>query len=283
MKSIRVLVCFLLGVLMLASGCGPGVYVRQNPGEHNRGVRFYRPKPYLFLSPATAKTIKETEDALTTTFTSPSYQYVDINLQYLPDFSEEYSISVRPGLGVANVGFKLENGWNLTEISQELDSQFDENLTAAAEVLKAGASLAGGAPAALGAIQPVRVRMTNVPLGYYESIISRGPDGRKRLYGWRYVGFAPFNACPVEAGGVEFACCNDGSLDVYGLVFEKTELDEQPVMMFKKLQTLRPDDYTQLGMTHGHNHQTAEQPSSSANTAPPVMPSPVTPPSVARR
>ena len=101
-------------------------------------------------------------------------------MQYLPYFSEEYSINVRSGIGKADVSFKLDDGWNLTELNQNLDSQFDENLSAVADVVKAvgGVIPTGGAGFAEGGYQPEKitrkwvVQATNVPLGYYEAVIS---------------------------------------------------------------------------------------------------------------
>ena len=151
-----------------------------------------------------------------------------IQLQYLPDFSEEYAIDVRAGLGKANVQINLADGWNLTSINQDLDSQTDENLAAAANL--AGAVLPGlasgggdGKPESRG----FKVAASNVPLGYYESVVGADSCGRKRLYGFRYVGFMPFQGCPLEMGGALPDCCETSP--IYGLVFE------DGVMRFKAL------------------------------------------------
>lgn len=229
------------GLLGLAVGCTPGVVVSRSGGSHDKGIRYYRPKPYLFIQPAGKQTTKyDDKGNPEATVAEPSDKTVSINLSYLPDFSEEYSIKVRSGLGIANVSLKLENGWNLTEINQQLDSQFDENVQAIAKLVESvggvAAGPAGGKRLANGAVAPatqeMRVVANNVPFGYYESILGTGPDGRKRLYGWRYVGFAPFNGCPVEGQGAETACCGEGTLDLYGLVFE------QGVMTFKRLTSI---------------------------------------------
>lgn len=191
----------LLAILLMgaSTGCMPRTVVRQNPGPHDKGVRYYRPKPYLLIQPTLNK-----ED-----------RYVTISMEYLPDFSEEYSINVRTGLGINNTTIKLENGWNLTEINQQLDSNVDDNIKAVSELIKSASSFTPTA----GKTATMVVEATNVPLGYYESVISRGPDGRKRLYGWRYVGFAPFAPCPIESSGIQ---CHDCQIDqVYGLVFRK--------------------------------------------------------------
>ena len=119
---------------------------------------------------------------------------VRISLAYLPDFSEEYSIDVRSGLGIANVGIKLEDGWNLTEINQELDSQTDENTKALAECLltAVGDVVPTASKGENLATASFTVPARNVPIGFYESIIGLDSRGCKRLYGFRYVGFVPF-------------------------------------------------------------------------------------------
>lgn len=202
----------LVLVSLLLSGCAPRVTVRANPQPNDRGIRYYRPKPYLKIEPA--------EVAVDKNQTRIVPGLVRISLAYLPDFSEEYSIDVRSGLGIANVGIKLEDGWNLTEISQELDSQTDENTKAFASLLSAvgdvvpTASVKSATPE-ISFTVPAR----NVPIGFYESIIGRDSRGCKRLYGFRYVGFVPFAGCPIDMGGQQSACCNDPHSGLYGLSF----------------------------------------------------------------
>jgi hypothetical protein len=182
-------------------GCA-ATTVRPNPGRFDRGVRYYRPKPYLLLQPARDKD------------NNVLANYVTITKEYLPDFSEEYSIHVRAGLGSNKTKIVLTEGWNLTELNVEVDQQFDESLKAVADLVKA---IPTGAARA--APSHFTVRGSNVPIGYYEAVISRDEKyGVKRLYGWRYVGFAPFNACPFESGGVD--CANCHSADIFALVVE---------------------------------------------------------------
>ncbi len=197
----------------VATGCTPRVIIRQSPDAHDQGIRYYRPKPYLLVTPLSKDT-----DAATNA--------VSIKLEYLPDFTEEYSIDVRPGLGVADVSVELKDGWNLVSINQKLDSQTDENIKAAADLLKSAASLPASG-AAKQTMHEVRVPASNVPLGYYEAVIGRNRQGKKQLFGFRYVGFMPFQSCPTELCGSSKACCDDGML--YGLVFDSG------VMKFKVL------------------------------------------------
>jgi hypothetical protein len=211
------------------------VKVVKNPNPYDKGIRYYRPKPYLFISPLGSATIVE-KGSTTTTTTSPSDQYVSIELQYLPDFSEEYSIHVRSGVGVADVDFTLEDGWNLTSLNQKLDSQMDENVSALADLATGiGGALARAAdvPPPGEPISPAEyrwhVQASNVPLGYYEAVIGTDRDCNKRLMGWRYVGFAPFNACPTDIEGQISAQCDSGDGAIYGLVFERGVMTFRPL------------------------------------------------------
>ncbi|MDZ4852618.1 MAG: hypothetical protein SGI77_25295 [Pirellulaceae bacterium] len=223
-----------LAFITISIGCTPRVRVRANPTIKDPGIRYYRPKPYLFVSSVGEKSVTNNPDESTTTVTKPDPKYVNLQLQYLPDFSEEYAVDVRTGFGTADVSLTLEDGWNLTGINQKLDSKTAENIAASAELLKGIASVAspgiGGGRSANGATASayeMRIAATNVPLGYYESVIGRDSCGRKHLYGFRYIGFMPFQGCPVAMSGREAGCCQ--STDLYGLVFENG------VMMFKSL------------------------------------------------
>ena len=195
-------------LLLLVTGCMPRTVVRQNPGPDDRGVRYYRPKPYLLVQPTPVN-----EDAAVR-----HDKYVQISLDYLPDFSEEYSIDVRTGLGRNKTSLKLTDGWNLTEINQELDSNFDENVKAIGDLLKSAAP-GGIVPTAS---EPARgpsmvVRATNVPIGYYESVIDRGPDCKKRLYGWRCS--VSTRTALVRGRHTGTDCVDCHGAGVYGLVF----------------------------------------------------------------
>lgn len=217
---------------MAVPACTPRVRVVANPKPHDKGIRYYRPKPYLLVSSSgeTKVTVKEGSKE---TITVPDAKYVHIQLQYLPDFEEEYAIDVRSGFGVADVSITLEQGWNLTAINQKLDSQTDENLQGAAALIGSIAKAAGGTSAtgegkaSPGAQPSFTVAATNVPLGYYESVIGKDHCGRKRLYGFRYVGFMPYQSCPIQASGSQsFGCTSE---ELYGIIFD------QGVMTFKPL------------------------------------------------
>ena len=143
-------------------------------------------------------------------------------LQYLPDFSEEYSVNCASGLGVATVKLELEDGWNLTSINQELDSQSDELVEAAADLVGAVGSVTKQTVS-----DNVVVPAVDVPLGFYEAVIGCGSGCGKQLQGWRYVGFMPFNGCPASVSGSDCFDCHDHI--IYGLVFEERTLKFKPI------------------------------------------------------
>jgi hypothetical protein len=201
-----------LPVLLLLAGCLPRTTVHKHPGPGDLGVRYYRPKPYLFLRPMTDR------DGL------PVDGYVSMEQVTLPDYSEEYSIHVRSGLGTNDTEIKLEDGWKLTALNVSIDSQFDENLKAVADVIEAVPRATAAGPKSMPVLA---VRATNVPLGLYEAVVSTGVDCKKRLYGFRYVGFMPYATCPLESCGVEQTACCGG--EVYGLVFESGAMVFRPL------------------------------------------------------
>lgn len=170
----------------------------------------------MFVSPVD-KSVTSTKEQ-TVTVPGASADAVQIKLQYLPDFTEEYSIQVDPGLGIAEVGVTLQDGWNLVSINQKLDSNFDDNVKAIAELAKTIPALKTSAADSPVESAVATVSATNVPIGYYESVIGRDQCGRKQMYGWRYLGFMPYSTCPLDAHGMECHPCGDPNA-IYGLVF----------------------------------------------------------------
>lgn len=219
----RLLFAALLIVSFPTIGCAPRVLVKANPTARDQGIRYYRPKPFLKVEPAEIVVDKNRSEII------PGM--VRVSLVYLPDFSQEYSIDVRPGLGIAHVDIKLEDGWNLTEIGQNLDSQTDENLKAIGSILgAAGEIVPTASQPAEGPQQSFTVKASNVPIGLYESMIGRDNDGCKRLYGFRYVGFLPFANCPVDMGGSLQNCCGSAADQLYGLGFADGQMVFQPLI-----------------------------------------------------
>lgn len=212
----RSYVCALIMLLLTAAfnGCTPKIIVRQHPTADDQGIRYYRPKPYLLIS-ALAKDVNASADS------------VSITLDYLPDFSEEYSINVKSGFGLADVNIGLQDGWNLVSINQKLDSQTDETIKATGDLLKAVIAAPTSGAGQSAARPVINVPARNVPLGYYEAVIGKNRHGKKQLFGFRYVGFMPYLACPTEMCGSTVTACDDGML--YGLTFDAG------VMTFKPL------------------------------------------------
>ena len=248
---IRLLFSWALVTAIVALGCNPGLRVIKNPGNHANGIRYYRPKPYLFISPTAEQVTTTAASNVSVAVTGASPDLVTIELQYLPDFTEEYALNVRTGLGTNKTTIKLEEGWKLTEINQELDSKFAENLKAVGDLIKSvapsgllAAPTGRSATAELvGDGKQLRAKMyvRNVPFGYYEPVVREGyrKEG-KRLYGWKYVGFAPFANCPIAPCGEEPATCDNGSLDLYGLVMD------HGVMVFRKLNDIAKTDVSEV-------------------------------------
>lgn len=202
-------------------GCTPRVIVTPNPGPTDTGVRYYRPKPYLKVEPA--------EVAIDRNAKKFAPGIVRLSLVYLPDFSEEYSIDVRTGFGTADVGIELEDGWNLTAINQDLDSQTDENIEAIGKLIGAVGDVVPTSLAPMDEDISFTVPATDVPIGFYEAVLGRDSCGRKRLYGFRYVGFVPYGQCPLEMGGSDFACCHDPTAGLFGLTFRNGKMVFKPL------------------------------------------------------
>jgi hypothetical protein len=110
--------CFLTILLFFISGCAGVRIIKitpQNPYEE--GIRFYAPHPYLWVT-------KDTSGSLQAT------------IVWLPNKSEEYAIRVKSGIGAIDTKFTLENGWNLTQFGQTMDSKTPELITALTGSLK---------------------------------------------------------------------------------------------------------------------------------------------------
>lgn len=243
------------GLLILAVGIAlvgcTRVVVQKDPGPRDKGIRYYRPKPYLLIVPdSSAASSKPTFSAsinqnkpievVTPAGYSqhvqpntverlpppvPETRKVSISLQYLPDFAEEYSIRLMPGLGIGELNVKLDNGWNLTSVGMKTDQQTDEIIKATADLVAAPPGPKGmDFTDPRGAIYAV-----NIPFGFYEAVIATDPHGRKQLYGWRYVGFMPFQACPVQPCGMNMIDCHDPT-GIYGMV-----INNDGVMRFERL------------------------------------------------
>ena len=166
-------------ILLLLCGCA-STKVIKHPDDRDTGIRFYRPKPYLVVKPSVSNS-----------------KMVEIGIDYLPDYNEEYSIHMKTGLGQNNTQLTLDHGWNLTGINVNVDTKATELLNSASGLVKsamtARASEESHAPTwAVGA--------RGVPLGYYEATTGYDPTCGKQIHGWKYVGFMPFQGSQIGAG-----------------------------------------------------------------------------------
>lgn len=228
--------CFKVALLGLVLGCASTTVVK-NPGPNTPGLRYNLPKPYLLLAPAVKVTGEKGKE---TKVNIPNM--VSVTLEMLPDYSEEYAIQVKAGVGANKTGLTVVNGWQLTKVDYDIDSKTSENVQAIADVIGGltpksaapKAATAGVTAAPAGSTHLGDVMGVNVPLGYYESVIGTDPNGKKRLYGWRYVGFMPFNPCPTAGCGIAGADCR--ATEIYGLVSVKG------VMTFKRLDLIANEE-----------------------------------------
>jgi hypothetical protein len=198
----RKLIALSLSVALI-TGC-TSVKVIRNPDEADTGVRFYRPKPYLLVTPA-----------------DPTGRLVNLKLEYLPDFNEEYSAHLKGKASVA-----LKDGWHLVGVNTKDAPKDEDKPPAKIEDIK---------------LPPAVVSATNVPIGYYESVYGYA-GARKFLQGWRYIGMTVLgggqpNVCRVPGhnpncppGSAGMNGCISGPL--YGMVFFNG------VMTFRQLEEI---------------------------------------------
>jgi hypothetical protein len=147
-----IVICVFAGLL---AGCS-SVSVVKNPGPEDTGIRFNRPKPYLLVTPADA-----------------TGRMVKLKIEYLPDYSEEYSVHPK---GKKPPQVQLQDGWNLVAVGGPAPPPKPEE-----------------APPPASPVDPMKVpeyvvAAGNVPIGLYEAVFDTG-CGRKYLKGWRYIGF----------------------------------------------------------------------------------------------
>lgn len=99
-------------VIFLMASCASVEIVKSNPDmKYEKGLRFYRPHPYLWVT-------KDDNGALQST------------IIWLPNKKEDYMIRVKGGIGTVDLKCTLENGWNLTEFGETMDSKTPEMITA---------------------------------------------------------------------------------------------------------------------------------------------------------
>ncbi|QDT53014.1 hypothetical protein Pan44_10290 [Caulifigura coniformis] len=189
----------VMGLCVFTAGCAK-TSIRRLQCENDEGVRFYRSKPYLQIEPAES-----------------APDHVKLSIAYLPDFTEEYVVKQCVGFGTNNTTVTLFENGTLQTLNADVDSKVTELLGQVPGLAGAfGAPTAAAGGPSKCADFSMTVKGYRVPLGLYEAVVSPGPDCRKRLYGWRYVGFMPFSQCPTESGGLCQTNCHADVL--FGLV-----------------------------------------------------------------
>jgi hypothetical protein len=138
----------------LLAGCS-SANVTKNPGPDDNGIRYYRPKPYLLVTPADA-----------------TGRMVKLEVLQLQDYSEEYSIHPK---GRKPPAVALKDGWNLVAVGGPAPpSDKPEPVPAP--------------PADPTKLPEYVVASSNIPIGVYESVFDSNGRGGKYLKGWRYIG-----------------------------------------------------------------------------------------------
>lgn len=182
---------------VMLGGCS-SVNVVRNPSPDDNGIRFYRPKPYLLVTPADS-----------------TGRMVKLEVLQLPDYCEEYSIHPR---GKKPPGVQLKDGWNLVGVGGPAPPPSKEEPAPAPP------------PTDPMKLPEYVLAAGNIPIGLYESVFDvAGPA--KFLKGWRYVGFSPWGGGPpsgTDAAGMENLrkgcppCVSQGSVaqgPLFGIVF----------------------------------------------------------------
>jgi hypothetical protein len=151
MTNKSIAVCVFAAML---AGCS-SANVTKNPGPDDNGIRYYRPKPYLLVTPADA-----------------TGRMVKLEVLQLQDYSEEYSIHPK---GRKPPAVALKDGWNLVAVGGPAPPS-DKPEPAAAP------------PADPTKLPEYVMASSNIPIGVYESVFDSNGRGGKYLKGWRYIG-----------------------------------------------------------------------------------------------
>lgn len=123
--------------LTFSLGCARVDVIRLKPGDTTtEGVRFYRPAPYLLV---TVQPSPPKPDGKPGEEPKPTMQ---TTIVWLPDVSEEYTVSVEEGWGVANGSIELIDGWRLSKLGAIADSKAPETITAVGSLLTSIAGVA---------------------------------------------------------------------------------------------------------------------------------------------
>jgi hypothetical protein len=147
----RALVAGSSVALALASLACASVTVRRLTSDMDSapGIRFYRPAPYVLVEPVAAEG-------------GSAPGAVKVSIIWLPDYTQQYVIEAKPGLGSVSFNPTLTDGWNLTGFDATVDSKTAELLTAAPGLVPRGPTGVGQPP--------------KICPGIYR--LDHGPDGK---------------------------------------------------------------------------------------------------------
>jgi len=141
----RILPVMYVITALFLTGCGASVTVKKL-NDKDKGIPYYLPKPYLLITRGfseskvtetktenpdgtmTTQTVKEQAPA-TTKSGQTAYS---MKIIYLPDLRNTYGITINPGIGKSETKITLENGWKLTSLAENTDTQVAETITATA-------------------------------------------------------------------------------------------------------------------------------------------------------
>lgn len=149
--------CARVKVLPVANSYGS---VGKTLSGDDSGIRFYRPAPHVWITSAappdkvnlvvdekvekdTTKKGMETTTTTTATVSTAGKGYT-ARLVMLPDYSQEYIVQWKAGIGNVTPKFTLSEGWNLTSFDSRVESRFAETLKESVGAITNLAPLAAG-------------------------------------------------------------------------------------------------------------------------------------------
>ena len=157
-----------MALALALTGCA-GVDISRVTQADAKGIRFWRPAPYLVLT--------------------ASDKGCAAKIIYLPNGEEEYAMTITPGIGTVSLKPTLEQGWMLTGLETSVDStkvvDLFEVLAKAGGLGSFDASSAPGAAARQG-LKPglYRLRFEKGSMAVDPSaVVAAGEDCRKLIEG----------------------------------------------------------------------------------------------------
>ncbi len=111
----------ILALCLAMGGCA-GLEIKPAAGPTAEGLHFYRPAPYLAVSSAS--------------------NGCTMAVEFLPDYSVDYVMVARSGVGTVTFNPTFDSAGNLTSLSGTVDSKTNELVTALGSVITAVAPFA---------------------------------------------------------------------------------------------------------------------------------------------